>query len=257
MEVRHLALGLTLGGLVGCGAVGGMAGLSMGEALSFGHIGTSVVCLGSDAGERAWDWQQDGAWNIQGTVVSDERDARAVGNVDPCWGPPSRVITIEDDEGVTWAVGYRWHSNSMGDSTPATDLEPGDTVSVVYRPGDEPGSAGFALFNEDERLQYAMESGRMSRGLQDGDIPGLTVTEGNTVGSGTTDEGCPQTAFTLEFATEGGDTSSLDPGGDDRLVIEEGSDDDYTLCNINSYRSDCAQDVPESSWILFNGDMGE
>ena len=253
MEVRHLALGLGLGGLVGCGAVGGMAGMSMGEALSYGHIGTSVVCLGSDAGDRAWDWQENGAWNIRGTVVSDEHDNRSVGNVDPCWGPPSRVITIEDDDGVTWAVGYRWHSNSMGDSTPATGFEPGDEVAVTYRPGAEPGAAGFAVFGSDEELAYAMESGRQVRALQDGDIPGLTVTEGSPVGSGTTDDGCEQTAWTLEFETDSGDTSSLPPGGDDQLEIGDSDDNQYTLCNINSYTSACPGDTPESSWILFNG----
>ncbi|HJN74407.1 MAG TPA: hypothetical protein QGF58_10790 [Myxococcota bacterium] len=252
MEVRHLVLGLSLGGLVACGAVGGMAGMSMGEALSYGHIGTSVVCLGSDAGDRAWDWREDGAWNIQGTVVSQDRDGRSVGNVDPCWGPPSRVIVIEDEAGATWALGYRWHSNSMGDTTPEISVEEGDTVSVVYRPGETPGSAGFAVFDEDDSLVYAIESGRAGRGLQDHDVPGLTVNTGEVVGSGTTDDGCEQSAYTLEFETATGDTSSLPPGGDDRLVIDEGTSG-YTLCNINSYESDCDNDVPESSWILFNG----
>lgn len=251
MEVRHLAVGLSLGALVGCGAVGGMAGMSMGEALSYGHIGTSVVCLGSDAGDRAFDWQEDGAWQIDGTVISDESDSRSVGNLDRCWGPPSRVITIEDDQGVTWAIGYRWHSNSMGDTTPQIDLEDGDPVSFVYRPGETDGSAGFGVFQE-EQLVYAMESGRNARALQDGDIPGLTVTGGAVVGAGTTDDGCDQTAWTIDFETESGDTSSLPPGGDDQLVIEEGTDG-YTLCNINSYTSACEGDVPETSWILFNG----
>ena len=240
--------------LAACGPASlGMAGLATQPVLQdgFGHVGTSVVCLGSDIGDRAWEFQQGGAWTIDGRVVSDASDHGQVGNVDPCWSAPSRVLMVQDDQGITWAVGYRWQSRSLGDVTPAIDVQPGDEVTLTYRPGSEAGSAGFVVTQRDsDELAYAMESGRGGRALQDDDVPGVQVTTGERVGFNATDECGDETAVTLRFSTDSGDEEELPPGGDAQLEVGES---DHTLCNINSFEvtgSDCGQ-IEEKSWIVF------
>ena len=99
-----------------------------------------------------------------------------------------------------------------------------------------------------------LESGRQGPALAEGDVPGVSIGVGEPVGVGD-DESCGvQTGFEVTFETVSGDTSAVGPGGDDQLIIEDGTAP-YTLCNINSYETedpDCPT-KPETSWILFNG----
>ena len=253
--MKRILLSLAgLGALVACGpATLGMAGLATQPVLQdgFGHVGTSVVCLGSDIEDRAWEFQQDGAWSIDGRVVYDQAETAQIGNVDPCWSAPSRVLVIEDEQGITWAVGYRWQSRSLGDVTPSIEVQPGDEVTLTYRPGAEAGSAGFVVTErETQALAYAMESGRGGRALLDDDVPGVRVSTGDQVGFNATDECGDETAVTLRFSTDDGDEEELPPGGDAQLEV---GDEDHTLCNINSFEvsgSDCGQ-IEEKSWIVF------
>lgn len=216
----------------------------------FGHLGTSVVCLGVSDGSAVPD--EDGAWRFSGRVVSEGPDTRDIGSHEPCWSEPSRVLVVEDEAGTLWQVGYRWQSDSLGDVTPTLYAEPGETVDVILRPGTSAMANGFAVLRGDELL-YAMESGRGSPALQDGDIPNLSVASGERIAG--VDDGCGQTrAVVVDFLTATGDNASLAPGEDAQLEVNEG--DPMTLCNIDSFEYDeaterCSDGVPETSWVMF------
>lgn len=244
--------------LTGCSMPGG-AMLQWVSETGFGHIGTSVVCLGSDLGEDAGDAAQiDGSYRFSGTVLSEGPAPESdFSNVDACWGAPSRALAIQDQDGHTWMVGYRWESNSIGDTTPAIKVSPGETVTLTYRSGSMEGSAGFAVHNQDEGLLYAMESGRGTPGLEPDDVPELAVTPGEIVGSEDLD--CGRIAVrTMDFETDSGDSAQVGPGEDTPLQVDADGRT-LTLCNIN------AVEVPqtcedhgysERSWVVFNPRQG-
>ena len=245
-------VGLSIG-LSGC--MIGPAALLVWAGSNFSHVGTSVVCLGADQAVTA---DEDGAYRISGTVLREQSSQNNIGNVDPCWGAPSRVLTVEDEAGVVWKVGYRWQSHSMGDSTPQVLVSPGEAIELLYRPGDLQGAAGFAVHHEEDGLLYAMESGRGSPGLQAQDIPELTVERGETVG--VEDLECGQIqAQTIVFVSQTGDEAEVGPGED--TPMEVSSDPELstklTLCNINAVEipASCEEPVQaqsEHSWVLFN-----
>ena len=253
------SLGLTA--LAACGPSGGLVGVGLSDwatETGFGHIGTSVVCLGSDAGERGWEFsEEEGALVIAGTVISDERNNAQIGNMDTCWAPPGRVITIEGPEGVHYRVGYRWQSESLGDMTPDIAVEPGEPIRLTYRTTESSGAAGFSIVADDE-IVYAMESGRGAPALRSDDLPGMTVRTGEPLVSSEDDCGRFVTN-TLTFESDSGDSRELAPGEDTPFTPGSESQSDepersLLLCNINSFEySDdaCSEGVSEESWILY------
>ena len=252
LRIPFAIAGLSIG-LSGC--MIGPAALLDWAGSNFSHVGTSVVCLGADQAVTA---DEDGAYRILGTVLREQSSQNNIGNVDSCWGAPSRVLTVEDEAGVIWKVGYRWQSHSMGDSTPQVQVSPGEAIDLLYRPGDLRGSAGFAVHHEEDGLIYAMESGRGSAGLQVQDIPELTVERGETVG--TEDLECGQIqAQTIVFVSQTGDEAEVGPGEDTPMEVSDdpGLSTKLTLCNINAVEipASCeepAQAQSEHSWVLFN-----
>ncbi len=258
---RIVIASIGLSTLAACGPSGGLFGVAMEDwavETGFGHIGTSVVCLGSDAGERGWDFsEEDGALVIAGTVVSDEESHAQIGNMDSCWAPPGRVITIEGPEGIHYRVGYRWQSDSLGNVTPDMAVEAGEQVRLTYRSTETPGAAGFSIVAEDE-IVYAMESGRGSAALHSDDLPGMTVRTGEKLVSAEDDCGRYATN-TLTFESDSGDSRDLAPGEDTPFTPGSESESDepersLLLCNINSFEySDdaCSEGISEESWILY------
>lgn len=240
---------VSLSALTGCMPAAGFL-FGWGSTTGMGHLGTSVVCMGTSDGNATPD--ADGAWRFSGAVLSEAEDLRDIGSHEPCWSAPSRVLTVEDDAGAVWQVGYRWQSDSLGDVTPPVLVEPGERVDVVLRSGVSARSAGFAVFGED-KLHYAMESGIGSPALTNGDIPNLTVNSGERI-SGVHD-GCGQVeAVVVEFSTTSGDVAALAPGEDSPLEVD--AEDPMVLCNIDSFEYDdaqpaCADGAPETSWVMF------
>lgn len=256
--MRRLRLPLAIAGLSfglsACG-FGPTALMVWANQTNFGHIGTSVVCLGANQAVSA---EEDGAYRISGTVLREQASENNIGNLDACWGAPSRVLTVEDEQGVVWKVGYRWQSNSLGDTTPEVRVTPGEAIEVLYRPGELQGAAGFAVHHAEDGLLYAMESGRGTTGLEAQDIPELTVERGQTVGVEDLDCGEIQ-AETIVFVSQTGDEAELGPGED--TPMEVSTDPELstilTLCNINAVEVPLSCEEPtqaqtEHSWVLFN-----
>lgn len=242
--------------LSGCGfAAGMMAGSSMlGEGPNWGGFeddwalsaftGTSVVCLGADQEVE----NTDGLFEIRGTVVADQMSNLDIGNIIPCEGDPARVLTIEDEDGIQWEVGYAWYAGDGWDSTPAVNVWRGDMVEVVVRQGESSvnsTAAGFAVYDTNGVL-YAMEAGHGEAGFAPGDVEGLSVETAPIDGL---DDGDDCTDSVSQNFLSSTDQVTLYPGDDAGMEI----DGEYLItCNITSFEvpDDCG-DRSESSWVMF------
>ncbi len=241
--------------LSGCGFAAGMlAGSSMwGDGPSWGGMdedwavsgftGTSVVCLGADQ-----DVENTGFFEIRGTVVNDRISSLDIGNVIPCEQEPGRVLSIEDDNGVIWDVGYAWFAGDGWDSTPAVNVVRGSMVEVLVSQGAsgiDSTAAGFVVYDT-SGMVYAMEAGHGERGFSS-DVDGIRVEteliEGINDGDDCTD------SISQTFTSDT-DRLTLYPGDDASLEV----DGEYIItCNITSFEvvDDCNDTVSESSWVMF------
>ncbi len=256
-SLKSLALvsaATTLAMTTGCGfAAGTLAGSSL---WGDGHapwaqptlqgLGQSVICVGTDA-----DVERSDTIEIRGTVIASwEAPERGFDNFIPCSAEPTIALSVEDDNGDTWIIGYAWLDAQGWDTTPWIDTWEGDRVDVFIAEG-EGESVGFAV-TRSGRLVYAMESGQGGRALQNGDIDGLNVQIDQVVGTIETPCG-ERDALSVEYSSE-----------DDRVVLfpdEDGgfrmNGSDYTACNIASFtlseNGECTNDtIDDTSWVVFD-----
>ncbi|HJN76657.1 MAG TPA: hypothetical protein QGF58_22190 [Myxococcota bacterium] len=203
--------------------------------------GTSVVCLGSDA-----DVDDQDTYTIRGRILSDDYGTRDIGNIFSCNQQPARILTIEDDSGDTWQIGYAWYAGDGWDSTPAVNAWEGDQVVVTIKRGELDGSAGFVVEDSDSMI-YVMEAGHGGAALSTDELGGLDVSATRT--AGTVEDDCGDTeSLVVDFESDS-DSLSLYPGEDAGMEID---DSYFVTCNINSYRaSDDCDDPGEVSYVLF------
>lgn len=258
--MRTLALtglSISLALLTSCGfAAGSLTGNALfgDEAYDIGYdmdydgawSGSGVVCLRTDSGVPT----EDGLYNLRGRVISDEAASGFTGNVITCSEAAGRVLTVQSNDGETYEIGYAWRDSSGWDMTPWANISRGDNVEVLVRQSTEDSaSAGFALFQANGRLVYALEASRGSQGLASNDIPGLSYRIGEEVGSYAT-EGCgDRLSLTVEFETDSGSTTMYE-GEDFGMQV---GDDYMTTCSIASYEytEDCDQPAAQVSWVMF------
>ncbi|MFT5586724.1 MAG: hypothetical protein ACI9VR_004326 [Cognaticolwellia sp.] len=250
--MRNLKLytsALILIGLTGCSAVGGaLAGSALwGDSYSLDQdwsvstmgVGTAVVCLGSDAEVESAE-----SYVINGEVLSDAAATVDVGNVVPCAQDPMRVLSVRDDSGQVWEVGYAWVGSDGWNSTPAVGMQ-GQRVEIIVRQGEMQGSAGFAVYDRNG-LSYAMEAGHGGAALESEDLGSIAVAPGSVVGSVDHADCGSADSVMVNFDSEV-DQLSLYPGEDAPLQTEDGW---YTTCNITSVEmDDCGES--EVSWVMF------
>ena len=250
--MRNLMLytsALTLIGLTGCSALGGaLTGSALwGDSYSLEQDwsvstmggGTAVVCMGSDA-----EVEPSESYVINGEVISDASASVDVGSVVPCAQDPMRVLSVQDDDGQIWEVGYAWVGSDGWNSTPAVGMQ-GQRVELIVRQGAMQGSAGFAVYDRNG-LSYAMEAGHGGAALQDDDLGSVQVATGAVVGTVDHEDCGSADSVVVNFDSEV-DELSLYPGEDAPLQTEDGW---YTTCNINSVQlDDCGES--EVSWVMF------
>jgi len=209
-------------------------------------LGQSVVCVGTTA-----DVDPSDTIDIRGTVLSTwEAPQRGFDNLIPCWAQPQTSVSIEDDNGDTWVIGYAWLDPQGWDTTPWIDTWEGDRVNVFIAEG-EGESVGFSI-SRSGRLVYAMESGRGGQALQNGDINGMNVEIDGVVGTIETPCG-DRDALAVEYSSD-----------NDRVVLfpdEDGgfrmNGSDYTACNIASFtlseNGECTDEtIDDTSWVVFD-----
>ena len=252
-RVALIAAASSLAMTTGCGfAAGTLVGSSV---WGDGHapwasptlqgLGQSVVCVGTTA-----DVEPGDRYDIRGTVVSTwEAPERGFDNVVPCWTDPQTSLSIEDENGDTWIIGYAWLDAQGWDNTPWIDTWEGDRVRVLVAEG-EGDSAGFAVFRTG-RLVYAMESDRGGRALQNEDV-GMSVEIDSVVGTLETPCG-ERDALAVEYASDN-DRVVLFPDEDGGFRL---NGNEYTACNITSFELDdngeCDDtSTSDTSWVVFD-----
>ena len=112
-------------------------------------------------------------------------------------------------------------------------------------------AAGFVITEPNGELVYAMEAGRDTSALQDGDVPGIRIETAGNVGRFYDDCGS-KNMMAVRFQSDS-DEVTLDPGDDIGL---ESDGNYYTTCSIESFEYDdgdgCDDDISsEVSWVLF------
>lgn len=190
------------------------AALMVGEACTHGtEAGDTMTCLYADDVSVT-----DGAEanvDVTGEVIADEPWTDAGGW---CSAVASRALTIDADNGVTYRLGYGMVDGDLTDITLPMPVFSGDTVRLLFRHRRPFGeAAGFALSNDDG-LIAALEMGTWGPGLQEGDIPGLTVSAGASVGTERTECGV-KTFYELRFA--GDDDLRLAPVDHDAFTLDD------------------------------------
>lgn len=126
------------------------------------------LCLDDQGGGNDVDLE------VEGTLGSVD------GSTTQC-AQSTRTLTFDDGEGVTHTLGITVLDDDGADITPALDLEPGATISVLYRYRMVWGSTAGVVVTDAEGLVAAFEQGGWGGALQAGDVPGLEVTVGSEI----------------------------------------------------------------------------
>ena len=260
MNLKTVALATTVAALslsTGCTVMGGaLMGGNMwgsGPMVGQGNIsamnGNSVVCLGT----TAENVEADGEYRIRGRIVDSTWDNVTPGfdNVVPCWSEVQTTVKIEDEDGEIWTVGYAWLDGGGWDMTPMVFESNGTAVDVLVRHEDGTDAAGFVVTQANGELVYAMEAGRDTAALREGDVPGVTIETAGNVGR-FNDECGSKNMMAVRFTSDS-DEVTLDPGGDIGL---ESDGNYYTTCSIESFEyqdGDGCEDTVSSevSWVMF------
>ncbi len=147
-----------------------------------------------------------------GASSGDDADVEVTGqvsNTNGTTGDCSRNLDVHVGEGTVYRVGWTLLDDDGTDITPDFDVAEGDAVTLLYRYrlvwGD---AAGFVLRDADDNVVAAADEGAWGSALEEGDVPGLSVSPGEVVATEATD--CePLEGHTLLF--EGDDTVEIEP----------------------------------------------
>ncbi len=211
--------------------------------------GITSACLAGDLPENLYEYDGENMlFEVEGTVLSDEAGAMPESNAE-CYWTQHRVLQIEDAEGVVWSVGYGIEEPNEADVTPALDLTAGDSVSLTYRMVQSFGSAHGFVIEDDEGLVAALESGTWGPALEDGDVPGLTVQDGDLLN--TLEAECG-TEGHFQWVFEGDNDTTVAPYGLGDLSI---GGVDYTAMAVANmqWQGDvlCTDLAGDQMWAVF------
>lgn len=218
-----------------CGACAGKDGESYDTGVASGE---AEACLSGSA---------DGGGEtlaISATVVSDEASTLA------CATAGGRVLTLSDSNANTWTLGYAVWDLDGADVTEALDVEPGDALTLLVRRDDEPGGAfGFAL-SDTASVVAAFAIGRGGAALQDGDVPGLTVTDGGILERVETECGAQ---LSEELIFQGDASITLAPFEDRLITVGETALTAVAVRNTRYASPDeaCAEAREDEVWAIW------
>jgi hypothetical protein len=211
--------------------------------------GTTTACLAGDLPENLYEYDGENMlFEVEGTVLSDEAGEMPETDAE-CYWTQHRVLQIEDAEGVVWSVGYGIEEPNGDDVTPALDLAAGDSVSLSYRMVQSFGSAHGFVIEDADGLVAALESGTWGPALEDGDVPGLTVQDGDLLDTLEVECG---TEGHFQWTFEGDTTTTVAPYGLGAMDIDGV---DYTAMAVANmqWQGDvqCTDLAGDQMWAVF------
>ena len=195
--------------------------------------GSAVACLSSAADTGA------NQLAIAASVVSDVSGRG-------CDGAVGRTLTVTDSASNTWTLGYAFVDDEGLDITLALDLDAHDEVTLLVRRSD--GPTGFVL-SDAVSVVGALESGDGGNALQDGDVSGLTVSQGELLSRANTP--CGQLAsYGLIFR---GDADIPIEPFDKRLITASGQAYAAYALRSTGYEgeSTCDPEAAGVSWAVW------
>jgi hypothetical protein len=179
--------------------------------------GHATACLAGDVADNLYElYETSLLFEVEGTVISDEAGAMPETPME-CYWTIDRVLTIEDAEGTTWTLGYGVADPDGEPVTFSLDLEPGQSVSLLFRSVQQFGAANGFVLQDDDGLVAALESGTWGPALEASDVPGLRVKSGSMIG--TIDSDCG-TEGHFAWAFEADETIEVEPFSHDAITID-------------------------------------
>ena len=151
---------------------------------------------------------------LEGTVVSDEPFVDGGGW---CSATATRALTIEGEDGSTYRLGYGFESADGTDLTPPMPMPSGQSVNLTYRQFSAFGTAAGFVLTSQGQLQAALEMGSWGSGLELGDVPGVTVSAGASLGTELSDCGL-KTYYELRF--DGDDDRRVEPVNEASIPVQ-------------------------------------
>ncbi|MFH1469626.1 MAG: hypothetical protein ABIO70_34895 [Pseudomonadota bacterium] len=178
--------------------------------------GFASACLSGDIPEDLYE-QGGASFTIDGTVIAEGEDTLPPEDLMECYGQRDRVLTLEDGDAGTWHVAFGITDPDDAMATPAMDVVVGQEVHLLYRTVASFGTAQGFVLTDDDGLVAALESGTWGPALQDGDVPGLSVSDGEMMGTLESECGT-EGHFAWSFA--GDETVEVQPYGSGTVPID-------------------------------------
>jgi hypothetical protein len=208
---------------------------------------TLHLCFGSDA-EAPTEWESQ-SWQVSGevtalqTLAADENFAEL--NIYACWETPELMVSVLDEDGVTWTLGMGQGEEAL----PALEFAVGAQVDLQFSGVFSFGQTAGAVIEDADGLVFAADLGNWGRALDDQVSDGLRVTEG-------------ERTLTVEGSCGTQDWGQIDFQGDgDALSLETGERGTFELAgetlqalNAGSFvytQATCTDVAGLESWMVW------
>ncbi len=213
--------------------------------------GHAAVCVADSLSFQDPEDPENILIDRSGTVVSDEENPEGP---DPstfeCDALASRFLTLEDANGEQLRLGYGWRDDDDTDITEPLPVSVGDSVELRYRELQSFGTASGFVLQDDDGLVAAVEVGTWGNALQDGDVPGLTVSSGAVYASAYTQCGTQEAHLT---ELQGDETIGLQALEKGDLQIGGASYTALPLANYGYSSTNCTDLAGASIWAVWRG----
>jgi hypothetical protein len=98
-------------------------------------------------------------------------------------GDASRSVTIQADDANEWTLGYAIQlGKPPRDATPPVPALVGHRVRLLARVSRSFGIASGFVLSDEEGVVFALDAATFGDALKPDDVPGLTISDGDTVG---------------------------------------------------------------------------
>ncbi len=207
--------------------------------------GHATACL--EVGDGSIAESETQVVDITGTFYDDD-DEGLTGDVHPCNDGASRVMTMIGDDGGVYKLGYGVWDADGKDITPELDLLSGDSLYLHFVSVQSFGDASGFVIQDSESVVAALEDGTWGPALEEGSVPGLSVSAGEIVGSGDID--CGHVEAT-EISFSGDAERSAEPVSDVLITVGGKALTAYAVASWEYTEATCTDVAGELIWAAF------